>query len=167
MISIDNVEWFLLRDISKELGVVNSRCIAGRVRKMMPQDIQKRLFPNARGQNRQSDFVTKAAVDWIKATRRNTQVHGTVYGFSPIACDKVFKFGRTFDWEKRTYMGFNKPKHMVLLKEVADQQKAEKTLLRFFREHNNFTQRLDLGLEWFETELTSIEVKNICSSIQF
>ena len=152
-----------LKDICAELRIKNPSDVAKRVRNCMPDHIKKEKHRDRIGRWRQTIVVTPEAVNFIKSRQNKKQLNGFVYGFNPIGSATVYKFGRTNDWAKRTYIGLNKPRHVVLLTAVKDQHTAERDLLKFICAHSSFTQRDDLGREWFETNLPPIEVKAICS----
>ena len=85
---------------------------------------------------------------------------GDVYAFTPIGNSSIVKFGRTTT-TRRHYQGLNKPKHVLMRSRVKNCWQGERDLLEFAHEHPFFTQRLDLGREWFETALSTAALKKL------
>ena len=156
------MKWVSLKEVCAELGIKNSRNVAQMLRTRLPDHIKQEKHQTSGGRQN-VNVVTTKAINFIKSRQTKKQTHGFVYGFNPIGSATVYKFGKTNDWAKRTYIGLNRPRHVVLLTPVKDQHAAEKKVLQFICSHPSFTQRDDLGREWFETNLSPTEVKGICS----
>ena len=154
------ITYYHLSDLAKKIGYRNPCCLAQGIRKRNGKVI-KRQARNIKNELRPTNFITRDEVYKILCRLRPRVTAGQVYAFFPLASDTVIKFGRTADWKKRNYTGFNRPKQMILLEDVADSIAMETTVLRKLKKHKDFVQRLDLGSEWFETKLGCSEVKQI------
>ena len=165
---VDGVKWYHLGDVVKLQGVQNPRQIAQRIRVTHPEHITKMRALDARNQNRLTAWVTKTAVDNIRARSNKQRTRaGEVYAFTPIGADNIVKVGRTQNWAKRTYTGLNKPKHVILVRHVEDMFATEKTMIQGLMAHKEFTHRCDLGNEWFETSLSIGDIKKtVCLLLQ-
>ena len=155
------MNWFQAKSISKNIGIVNSRSTTQRIIKdLSPNAVSKHVFKI--DNKRFMTIWNEDAVKFVNARKRTKQIHGEVYCFIPIGGTNVYKFGRTDNWVNRqkSYMGFNKPKHIVFVRKVENQYSVEKDLLKYLGEHPHFTQRNDLGDEWFESSMSIAEVKN-------
>jgi hypothetical protein len=127
-------------------------------------DTIKRKVPTRRGLQ---TLTFAKETDLIAQAQRmtNKQKHGVVYCFVPIGDSHVIKIGRTVDWKKRWYIGFNKPRLLICIEPTPDMRKSEALLKSYLISHSDFLQRLDLGDEWFQTSLTPEEVKKIVQPI--
>jgi hypothetical protein len=79
---------------------------------------------------------------------------GSIYCFSTVGDARVHKVGMTTQatvaQRMRGYIGLSKPRVMLAHRTVGDAVRAEATLLRAMKLCRFFTQRLDLGPEWWE-----------------
>lgn len=80
-------------------------------------------------------------------------MRGTIYCFNTIGDARVFKAGHTQN-ELRTrlrgYLGPSRPRTIFFSQRVDDSVLAETLMLTLLRQCVSFTQRTDLGNEWFE-----------------
>ena len=158
-LKIDNVTWVHLADFCQEtLKIRNPGCVAERLRKQGVL-MKKIAVTNTRGSKRLTNFVTSEVTQMLTAQHRPVYKDGYVYCFIPIASDKIIKVGRTINWKKRGYTGFNRPKKLIVLQKVRNYVDCETMLLQMFQKNRSFVQRLDLGLEWFETNSSEHDIK--------
>ena len=79
---------------------------------------------------------------------------GIIYGFNTLASNTIIKIGRTeqtLNQRLRGYIGPSKPRTLIFRKEVDDSIEAEKWVKKLMSQCSSFTQRYDLGDEWYET----------------
>ena len=90
---------------------------------------------------------------------------GIIYGFTTLASNKIVKIGRTEKSLKqrlRGYIGPSKPRTVIFAKSVDDSVEAENWVKILMAQCCSFTQRCDLGDEWYESkDGASDEVRNM------
>lgn len=80
-------------------------------------------------------------------------MHGTIYCFNTIGDARIFKAGHTQNELRarlRGYLGPSRPRTIFFCQCVDDSVLAETLMLTLLRQCVSFTQRKDLGNEWFE-----------------
>ena len=79
---------------------------------------------------------------------------GIIYGFNTLASNTIIKIGRTeqtLNQRLRGYIGPSKPRTLLFRKEVDDSVEAENWVKKLMSQCSSFTQRFDLGDEWYES----------------
>jgi len=151
-VTIDGDEYVCCNDFFSSYS--NPRKVAGKMktRRLCKWKTKRGLHSYA--------FAKRSEMENFKKYRaRKTQVHGQLYLFTTVGNSRILKAGRTKNWRQRNYVGLNKPRDVIFVRDVENMRKSENALIEYLKKQDYFIHRVDLGEEWFETDLTAVQIK--------
>ena len=134
---VSGVTYYHLGDLCEEMKRRNPCSHAALIRKRSG-DIVKAKAKDRSNRSQMTNFISRVEVEKMCMGLRTRTEAGVVYAFFPMASNTVFKCGRTEKWETRVYVGFNRPRQMILLEKVSHCLDTETIVLRNLRKHGSF-----------------------------